>query len=625
MTSEQLNFEAERPVDRRPESMSEIYALGSQAKELRRQYEQDPELYDQSVSKPFLNNEGSIDTGLTTVEGNMNRRAFVVLKAPGCNTRRSFAEKGGCANCGFCTFSEHYSTGGAPVSPEQYERQINYALDRPEVQETEILELFNAGSFFNDNEISPEAREKILKSIAAKTTEGKILTVEARFSDLAGDQIDKVDEALASLNSDGKIRNLEVAFGLETTDEMIGKSIGKQVSEEQLEQTMSALAERDVRPFMYVLVKPGLMSEQQALEMGIETVKKVAKTADKIKIPSKVKPHLSISGVRVYTGSQLHAHPGYEATKLWTIAETVKRLANDPSKPFDHVSMHVGLSDEDIPIAEGGSPRNCGQCDPKIIQALEHFNQSMDTERLNQELAEAEQCPCHQQWEEELRNVPVERLSAIPEQQNEQLDQVMDVEGAAWPEGTRATKDKFESRAKVYPEGFFLAYEAGRVVGVSTSEVFSYSEDSDIQSWENITNNGFITSSQTESGTPTGHQEQGNALYVVSLGVDPAVRNRNIGSILIRRQQELATAKGLQYVVLGARLPGYAEAKQENPELTAEEYASSARADGSPRDDEIRFYSRNGFRISEVKANYMEDDPESLNYGVVMIWEKPKK
>jgi len=616
-----------RPIDRKPESMAEIYAFSQTPRQLLEEYQTRPESYDQDVRTPFLNSDGKIDTGITTVDGELKHRAFVSLKAPGCQTRKGFRENNSCANCGFCVFSEHYSTGGSPVSSEQYEDQINYALDQPEVKDSEILELFNSGSFFNDAEISPEARTKILQAIARKSPAGKILTVESRFSDIVG-QYSKIDEALESFQSDGQKRNLEIAFGLETSDQAIGQTMSKSISGERLEELMRQLTEREVRPFMYILIKPDIMSESAAIEMATETVKTVAKTAKKIRIPQSVKPHLSVSAVRVYSGSMLDAHPGYQASKLWAVTEVIKKLIDEKidengDNSFKYLTMHLGLSDEDMPIAEGGSPKNCGNCDAGILQALERFNGSMDTKKLKTDIEEAENCPCFQEWQEHLTDVPLESISKIPEIQNQQLDLVIKNEEETWPEGTRASRDKFESRARIFPEGFFLAYESGHPVGVSTSEIIQFDPQTPIESWESITNNGFITSEQSENGETIGHNKNGNALYVVSVGVNPDYQKRGVGSQLVQEQIKLTKEKGLKYLVLGSRVPGLQKAKGNNTEFNSEVYIKAVRQDGLPIDSELRFYARNGLKIHEIKANYMEDDAESLNYGVVMVWENP--
>ena len=47
---------------------------------------------------------------------------------------------------------------------------------------------------------------------------------------------------------------------------------------------------------------------------------------------------------------------------------------------------------------------------------------------------------------------------------------------------------------------------------------------------------------------------------------------------------------------------------------------TNAVKNGELFDPELRFYSRNGLVIKEIKPNYMEDDKESRNYGAIMIW-----
>jgi ribosomal protein S18 acetylase RimI-like enzyme len=219
-----------------------------------------------------------------------------------------------------------------------------------------------------------------------------------------------------------------------------------------------------------------------------------------------------------------------------------------------------------------------------------------------------------------IDNIAIETLSLDTKIRNKQLNDVMQVEQLAWQEGIQATRDKFECRAEVFPEGFKLAYEDGHPVGVTTSEMIKYSLDLRILSWEEVTNNGYISPRRNYDGYVLGHISEGNALYVVSLGVHPAYRRRGIGSLLIQQQQQLAVGKGLEYVVLGARLPGYAQTKAQNPALTAEDYVLLTDQHNEPYDQELRFYHRNGFEIHDLRPNYMEDDRESLNYGVIMLW-----
>lgn len=201
---------------------------------------------------------------------------------------------------------------------------------------------------------------------------------------------------------------------------------------------------------------------------------------------------------------------------------------------------------------------------------------------------------------------------------DELLDEVMRVEREAWPKEVQATREKFASRLNVFPDGFFLGEVEGYgLMGVSTSEIIDLDPDKPPLSWEEITDNGFMTKT---------HKKDGNALYVVSVGVSRRVEElgiKGVGSSLVSSQKDLTSKLGLNYLVLGARISGYGKYLSEHPGVDVQDYLNQKRENGETLDPEIRFYERNGLKVVQAVPNYMEDDPESLNYGAVMIWENP--
>jgi len=188
------------------------------------------------------------------------------------------------------------------------------------------------------------------------------------------------------------------------------------------------------------------------------------------------------------------------------------------------------------------------------------------------------------------------------------LDDIVKVESEIWPEGTRASRDKFVSRLNIFPEGFFLAYAGKKLIGVSTSERINYNPENLPISWERATDNGYIKNT---------HNPNGNALYIVSIG---AKSRSGGGSALIQAQKELTRRLGLKFLILGARIPGYDKYYKDIKQVEIEEYANMVGKNNEPLDPELRFYTRNGLRILKIVPNYMEDDKESRNYGVLMMW-----
>ena len=145
------------------------------------------------------------------------------------------------------------------------------------------------------------------------------------------------------------------------------------------------------------------------------------------------------------------------------------------------------------------------------------------------------------------------------------LDDVITLENKVWPPGTRSPREKFESRLRIFPEGFFLAYKEGSLIGVSTSQIIKY-DGSTIDSWEKITDFGWIRT----------HNPMGNALYVVSLG---AISRSGGGSALINAQKKLATELGLDFDSSKRSLTKIGTILSFNPSATGKEKPHEAQSD----------------------------------------------
>lgn len=193
------------------------------------------------------------------------------------------------------------------------------------------------------------------------------------------------------------------------------------------------------------------------------------------------------------------------------------------------------------------------------------------------------------------------------------LDELMRVERETWPEEWQATRDKFESRLEVYPEGFFAAFANGKMAGISTSEIVDYDPESLPETWDEITDNGYIRKT---------HNQHRNALYVVSVGVSKSFQGQGIGKSLMEAQKQLAQNLNLKYLFLGARIPKFGQYHKSHPEVTAKQYVNLEESQGRKLDPEIRFYESCGLKIVRVAPNY-GPDPESENFGVIMVWKNP--
>lgn len=189
------------------------------------------------------------------------------------------------------------------------------------------------------------------------------------------------------------------------------------------------------------------------------------------------------------------------------------------------------------------------------------------------------------------------------------FDEIVKTEKESWPPELRASKEKFISRLHTFEKGFFVARVDGRIKGITTSQIVNYPPNG--ETWNEITDNGFIKNT---------HNPSGNALYVVSIGVARDVQGMGIGSLLLGAQKELTKEFGLNYLFLGARIPGYLKYCREHGEIPVESYLVLKNDKNEPVDPEIRFYRRNGLEVAKITSDF-ESDRESRDYGIVMLWE----
>lgn len=164
-----------------------------------------------------------------------------------------------------------------------------------------------------------------------------------------------------------------------------------------------------------------------------------------------------------------------------------------------------------------------------------------------------------------------------------------------------------------FPEGFLTAFVDGEGAGNFTLLRMNY----DIQnpphvSWEEL----------TAAGTGNNVVKDGNTLYGCSLGVSPRFRGQNIGAMLVYHALKRTVELGCRQFVLGCRIPDYSRYSA----IPIDEYITLKRQDGEYLDRELRFYSRCGLRFLKPLPDYMVGDwadPDSLNYGVLSIWNNP--
>lgn len=170
------------------------------------------------------------------------------------------------------------------------------------------------------------------------------------------------------------------------------------------------------------------------------------------------------------------------------------------------------------------------------------------------------------------------------------------------------TKEMVLNHFKICPQIQYCAFENGKMVATLTNMFTTEEEMLKNKTWLEKTGNSYLTT----------HRPKGDIGFGVDLSVTREASKKVSDRIVLAAIFISVLGEGLKGVWLGARIPSYHKHK----DMKVEDYVFGKRKSGKPLDPELYFYQKLGFEIVEIIPDYMED-PESLNYGVLIKWDNP--
>lgn len=200
-----------------------------------------------------------------------------------------------------------------------------------------------------------------------------------------------------------------------------------------------------------------------------------------------------------------------------------------------------------------------------------------------------------------------EKKLVIREIEEKDIDEVVKMAQAAFGNPDIAFERKhYESHIKIFPEGQVLVEYDGKIIGSSSSVIVNYDEYGHDHSFDEISGNNYITN----------HNPEGRNLYGIDVVVHPDYRHLKIGRRLYEERRKLCQRLNLESIIFGGRIPNYHKYADK---MTAEEYVKQVEQH-KIYDPVLRFQLTNGFKVHTVKANYLIDDVDSLEYATIMEW-----
>jgi radical SAM enzyme (TIGR01210 family) len=260
------------------------------------------------------------------------------------------------------------------IPDDDYLHQFDEEFRKIDFKTCPLLNLYNNGSFFNDNEISPDARTGMLKKIGQEK-DIKMLVLETRPEFVTEDKIKEVKMLIPG-------KHVEIAIGLEIKNDLYRTvCINKGFSLRQFED-----ASRIIRKYFnlrtYVLLKPPFLTEKESIENAVETIEYAFGSGANA---------VSLEGCTVQDFTlvnYLYEKGSYSPPWLWSIIEVIKQVKMSGK-------LIIGLFQ--FYPSPSKTPFNCEKCSDRVFDAICNYNRTLD-KRFFDGLS----CQCKKEWEEIL-------------------------------------------------------------------------------------------------------------------------------------------------------------------------------------------------------------------------------
>ncbi|SER97931.1 GNAT family N-acetyltransferase [Salisediminibacterium halotolerans] len=189
---------------------------------------------------------------------------------------------------------------------------------------------------------------------------------------------------------------------------------------------------------------------------------------------------------------------------------------------------------------------------------------------------------------------------------HEDIDEIIELSLTCFPDMEAWSRSHLLSHLEIFPEGQICVEADGKIIGSSSSLMINFDEYDDSHTWDEITDEGYITN----------HDPEGYNLYGIEVAVHPDYRRMKIGRRLYEARKDLARKLNLKSIVIGGRIPNY---KNYADELSPRQYVEEV-MHHNIYDPVLTFQVMNGFTLKRVNPKYLMDDVASMRYATLMEW-----
>ena len=167
-------------------------------------------------------------------------------------------------------------------------------------------------------------------------------------------------------------------------------------------------------------------------------------------------------------------------------------------------------------------------------------------------------------------------------------------------------RDQIESQLAIFPEGQLCVEYDGDVVASSSSLIVDFDDHEVWHDWKVISDGGSIRN----------HTTDGDTLYGIEIMVEPEYRGLKLARRLYDARKQLAREHNLRRIIVGGRIPGYAEHAEK---ITPREYVEAV-IEKRLFDPVLTAQLANGFTLKALIPDYFPSDEASRGYATFLEW-----
>ncbi len=200
----------------------------------------------------------------------------------------------------------------------------------------------------------------------------------------------------------------------------------------------------------------------------------------------------------------------------------------------------------------------------------------------------------------------IEKKINIRQLKIEDYDQLVELQLLAFPGMPTWNRDQLESQLDIFPEGQICIEYEGKIIASSSSLIVDFDLHEDFDSWQRISDSGYITN----------HNPDGDTLYGIEIMVHPGYRGMRLSRRLYDQRKQIARKFNLRSIVIGGRIPGYHKHKDK---MTAREYVDKV-ISKKLYDQVLTAQLSNGFVLKRIMPTYLKSDAESVGHATLLEW-----